>query len=53
MASKQDLNWRGARIAETVTYEADSRGTYYSTERNGTERLFRKIPILRNDQLRC
>ena len=23
-------------------------GTYYSTERNGTERLFRKIPILRN-----
>ncbi len=28
-------------------------GTYYSTERNGTERLFRKIPILRNDQLRC
>ena len=29
------------------------KGTYYSTERNGTERLFRKIPILRNEQLRC
>ena len=26
-------------------------GTYYSTERNGTERLFRKIPILRNGSI--
>ena len=26
-------------------------GTYYFAERNGTERLFRKIPILRNSSL--